>query len=253
MLSQNNLSLLYQIISDDSQTFKKISENIKTIFLKENKSNIGTTLVLLLRDNLLNIHQRIISYYILFEISKQEKIISNLYVPIILEMLQKSQNKNEQIFLEDFLQNQINYLDITVQNYLKDTTKELKIDLAQLIIQWNKCYKDILVNKNIYFKANDKLRPIIYDRKKSDIKNIDNHKDLNLFNDNNNDNNIEQELNFNYYNPNYMSYYPLNNNNFLNSEPIWIIPQIKHNFIWEKKMNINEKQKKFCYLIAFKQ
>ena len=241
MLSQNNLSLLYQIISDDSQTFKKISENIKTIFLKENKSNIGTTLVLLLRDNLLNIHQRIISYYILFEISKQEKIVSNPYVPIILEMLQKSQNKNEQIFLEDFLYNQINYLDITVQNYLKDTTKELKIDLMQLIIQWNKCYKDILVNKNIYFKANDKLRPIIYDRKKSDIKNIDNHKDLNLFNDNNNDNNIEQELNFNYYNPNYMSYYPLNNNNFLNSEPIWIIPQLKHNFIWEKKMNINEK------------
>ena len=241
MLSQNNLSLLYQIISDDSQTFKKISENIKTIFLKENKSNIGTTLVLLLRDNLLNIHQRIISYYILFEISKQEKMISNPYVPIILEMLQRSQNKNEQIFLEGFLYNQINYLDITVQNYLKDTTKELKIDLMQLIIQWNKCYKDILVNKNIYFKANDKLRPIIYDRKKSDIKNIDNHKDLNLFNDNNNDNNIEQELNFNYYNPNYMSYYPLNNNNFLNSEPIWIIPQLKHNFIWEKKMNINEK------------
>ena len=241
MLSQNNLSLLYQIISDDSQTFKKISENIKTIFLKENKSNIGTTLVLLLRDNLLNIHQRIISYYILFEISKQEKIVSNPYVPIILEMLQKSQNKNEQIFLEDFLYNQINYLDITVQNYLKDTTKELKIDLMQLIIQWNKCYKDILVNKNIYLKANDKLRPIIYDRKKSDIKNIDNHKDLNLFNDNNNDNNIEHELNFNYYNPNYMSYYPLNNNNFLNSEPIWIIPQLKHNFIWEKKMNINEK------------
>ena len=241
MLSQNNLSLLYQIISDDSQTFKKISENIKTIFLKENKSNIGTTLVLLLRDNLLNIHQRIISYYILFEISKQEKIVSNPYVPIILEMLQKSQNKNEQIFLEDFLYNQINYLDITVQNYLKDTTKELKIDLMQLIIQWNKCYKDILVNKNIYLKANDKLRPIIYDRKKSDIKNIDNHKDLNLFNDNNNDNNIEQELNFNYYNPNYMSYYPLNNNIFLNSEPIWIIPQLKHNFIWEKKMNINEK------------
>ena len=241
MLSQNNLSLLYQIISDDSQTFKKISENIKTIFLKENKSNIGTTLVLLLRDNLLNIHQRIISYYILFEISKQEKIVSNPYVPIILEMLQKSQNKNEQIFLEDFLYNQINYLDITVQNYLKDTTKELKIDLMQLIIQWNKCYKDILVNKNIYLKANDKLRPIIYDRKKSDIKNIDNHKDLNLFNDNNNDNNIEQELNFNYYNPNYMCYYPLNNNNFLNSEPIWIIPQLKHNFNWEKKMNINEK------------
>ena len=241
MLSQNSLSLLYQIISDDSQTFKKISETLKTIFIKENKSNIGTTLVFLLRDNLLNIHQRIISYYILFEISKQEKMISNPYVPIILEMLQRSKNKNEQIFLEDFLCSQINYLEITVQNYLKDTTKELKIDLAQLLMQWNKFYRDILTNKNIYLKTNDKLRPIIYDRKKSDIKNIDNHNDLNLFNDNNNDNNIEKGLNFNYYNPNYMSYYPLNNNYFLNSEPIWILPQLKHNYIWEKKMNNNEK------------
>ena len=237
MLSQNGLSLLYQIISDDSQTFKKISENVKNIFTKENKSNIGTTLVFLLRDNLLNIYQRIISYYILFEISKQEKIVSNPYIPIILEMLQKSQNKNEQIFLEDFIYNQINYLDVTVQNYLKDTTKELKIDLAQLFIQWGKFHKDILINKNIYLKTNDKIRPIIYDRKKSDIKNIDNHNNLNLIKDNN----IEKELNFNYYNPNYMSYYPLNNNNFLNSEPIWILPQLKHNFIWEKKINNNEK------------
>ena len=241
MLSQNGLSLLYQIISDDSQTFKKISEAIKTIFMKENKSNIGTTLVFLLRDNLLNIHQRIISYYILFEISKQEKMISNPYVPIILEMLQRSKNKNEQIFLEDFLCSQINYLEITVQNYLKDTTKELKIDLLQLLMQWNQFYKDILINKNIYLKTNDKLKPIIYDRKKSDIKNIDNHNDLNLFNDNNNDNNIEKGLNFNYYNPNYMSYYPLNNNKFLNFEPIWILPHLKHNYIWEKKMNNKEK------------
>ena len=241
MLSQKGLSLLYQIISDDSQTFKKISENVKNIFLKENKSNIGTTLVFLLRDNLLNIQQRIISYYILFEISKQEKMVSNSYIPIILEMLQKSQNKNEQIFLEDFLYSQINYLDITVKNYLQDTTKELKIDLAQLFIQWNKFYKDILINKNIYLKTDDKLRPIIFDRKKSDIKNIDNHKNLNLFNENNIDNKIEKEVNFNYFNPNYMSYYPFRNNNFLNSEPIWILPQLKHNYIWEKKINDKEK------------
>lgn len=243
MLSQNELSLLYQIISDDSQTFKKISETVKNNFIKENNSNIGTTLIFLLRDNLLNIHQRIISYYILFEISKQEKMVSNPYIPIILEMLQKSQNKNEQIFLEDFLYNQINYLDITVQNYLKDTTKELKIDLAQLLLQWNNFYKDILINKNIALKTNDKIRPIIYDRKKSDIKNIDNHNDLNLINDKNKnkDNNIEKTLNFNYFNPNYMSYYPLNNNSFLNSEPIWILPQLKHNFIWEKEINNKEK------------
>ena len=241
MLNQNNLSLLYKMISDDNQTFEKISESFQQNFKNDDKPKVGTTILFLLRDNLLNIHQRIISYYILFEISKQEKMVSNPYIPIILEMLQKSQNKNEQIFLEDFLYNQINYLDITVHNYLKDTTKGLKIDLAQLLLQWNNFYKDILVNKNIALKTNDKIRPIIYDRKKSDIKNIDNHNDLNLINNKNKDNNIEKTLNFNYFNPNYMSYYPLNNNSFLNSEPIWILPQLKHNFIWEKEINNNEK------------
>ena len=141
----------------------------------------------------------------------------------------------------DFLYNQINYLDLNVKNYLKDTRKELKIDLAQIFIKWNKFYKDILVNKNINVKTNDKLRPIIYDRKKDDIKNIDNHNDLNIFKDNNKDNNIDKELNYNYFNPNYMSFNLFDNNNFLNFEPIWIIPQLKHNFIWEKEINHNEK------------
>ena len=132
MLSQKDLSLLYQIISDDNQTFKKISESFQNNFSIEKYSKVGTTLVFLLRDNLLNIHQRIISYYIFYDITKEEKIESNPYLPIILGMLQNSKNKNEQNFLVDFLYHQINYLNLTIQNYLKDNTKELKMNLIQI-------------------------------------------------------------------------------------------------------------------------
>ena len=131
MLSQKDLSLLYKIISDNNQTFGKISESFQNSFQNENKSKIATTLIILLSDNLLNMHQRIISYYILYEISKKEQMTANPYIPIILKMLNRSQNKNEQIFLQDFLYNQINYLDIIFQNYLNDNTKDLKVNLLQ--------------------------------------------------------------------------------------------------------------------------
>ena len=82
MLSQKDLSLLYQIISDDNQTFKKISESFQNNFSIEKYSEVGTTLVFLLRDNLLNIQKRrknriksISSYY--FRNDKIVKIKTN--------------------------------------------------------------------------------------------------------------------------------------------------------------------------------
>ena len=236
MLSQKDLSLLYQIISDDNQTFEKISQSYQNNFKKENQVNVGTTLFFLLKDNLLNMHQRIISIYILYEMSKNDKN-ANTYIPIILEILQNNQNKNEHIFIMELLSNSLNCLNLTIRNYLNDNSKVFKTNNNKLQMQWDKFYEDKM---NIYLKINDKYRPIIYDRKKMDIKNIDNHYNLNLLN-NDKDNNIEKELNLNYFNPNYMSYYPINNNNFINSEPIWLLPSLKHNFIWDKK-DINNKK-----------
>ena len=237
MLSQKDLSLLYQIISDDNQTFEKISQSYQNNFKKEKQAHVGTTLFILLKDNLLNIHQRIISIYILYEMSKNEKNESNTYIPIILEILQKNQNKNEHTFIMELLSNSLNCLNLTIRNYLNDNSKAFKTSNIKLQMQWDKFYEDKM---NIYLKTNDQMRPIIYDRKKMDIKNIDNHYNLNLLN-NDEENNIEKELNLNYFNPNYMSYYPTNNNNFFNSEPIWLVPLLKHNFIWDKK-DINNKK-----------
>ena len=110
------------------------------------------------------------------------------------------------------------------------------MNLLQIQMQWDKYYKEMLNKKNINLKTNDIIRPVIYDRKQRDIKSIDNHTNLNLLM---NDNTIEKEFNLNYFNPTYMSYNPTNNN-FINSEPIWLRPSLKHNFIWEKK-NSNEK------------
>lgn len=237
MLSQSELSALYKLISEDNQSFEKISESFQSIFKDENLSKVGTSIIILLKDNLLNITQKIISYYILYEITKRQKMGVNPYIPIILEMLQKSQNKNEQNFLLDFLYNKINYGNITIENYLSDKSREPKINWAQIQMQWGKYYMEVLKKNNINLNINTKQRPIAYDRNQRDLKNMDTHQSFNFsMTDSQGKNIIENELNLNYFLPNYLSYNPINNN-FINSEPIWLLPSLKHCFIWEKNNN----------------
>ena len=53
----------------------------------------------------------------------------------------------------------------------------------------------------------------------------------------------EINLNFNYYKPNYMSFCPISLNRniggsgkkIFDMEPIWLLPNLKHNFIWENE------------------
>lgn len=234
MLSPNELSLLYELISDEKQTFEKIATKFDSNFNNESKAKATMTLLILLNDNILNIHQRIISYYILYEKYKKERMETNPFLSLILEKLESSTDKAEQNFLIDFLCGQINYSNLTVDKYLNQNPKEQKINITQIKMRWDKYYKEILRQKNINIKTDDNRRSVIYDRKNTE-KNIDNHPNLDLLQNicNNKDNNF----NLNYFKTNYMSYYPVNNfsNSFFNKEPIWILPSLKHNFLWEKK------------------
>lgn len=234
MLSPKELSLLYEIISDEKQTFEKIAIKFDSNFNNESKEKATMTLLILLNDNILNIHQRIISYYILYEKSKKERMEINPFLSLILEKLESSTNKVEQNFLVDFLCRQINYSNLTIDKYLNQNPKEQKINITQIKMRWDKYYKEVLRQKNINIKDDDNRRPVIYDRKNTE-KNIDNNPNLDLLQ--NMCNSDENNFNLNYFKTNYMSYYPVNNfsNSFFNKEPIWILPSLKHNFLWEKK------------------
>ena len=229
MLSQNDLSLLYKIISDKKQTFKNVSKIFNNNFNKDLKIKAATSLLILLEDNLLSTHQKIISYYILYDISKNEKTDTNPFLSVILKGLRNSNDKCEQNFLLDFLLNQIDYLDLTIDKYLKDS-KNQRINTTQIQMQWDKYYKEILKQKNININIDDKTRPVIYQNKNNDFKNINNGCNIGLLDNYNNKN----EINLNFVKTNFMSYYPVDKK-FLLAEPIWIDPFLKHNFIWEKK------------------
>jgi hypothetical protein len=248
MLSPNELSVLYKIISDENQTFENISQSFSESFKKCDQLKVATSLCILIKDNLLNIHQRLISFYLIYLMKKNDDLEITPFLPFIIETIKTSKNKNEQFFLSDFLNNQINYLNTSVKNYIEDNTKTVKIKIQDLQNLCNKYYMEqskIGNNKKNY----DYLRHVLYDRKKSDIKNVDNHLNSNLAKSIN----VDDELAFKYFVPNYMSFCPMNmisnqSNNSGNSceifdtEPIWLLPNLKHNFIWENGKLDNDKE-----------
>ena len=248
MLSSNELSKLYNIISDENQTFEKISLSFSESFNKSDYLKIAISLCILIKDSLLNIHQKIISFYILYCIKKSDNLEISPFLPLIIETLQFSKNKSEQSFLIDFLFNQINYLNISVKNYIQDNSKAVKTNFLsnmQMIYEKYNLEKNKIGNN---IKTNDFIRHILYDRKKSDIKNVDNHPNLDIINSIN----IDNELAFKYFEPNYMSFCPMNLNfgvegkKMFDMEPIWIMPYLKHDYIWtnESKEKCKEGDKK---------
>ena len=81
-MSQNELSKLYFYISDENQTFENIYKIFSNNFNLESQKRAITAIIILLKDNLLNITQRIICYFILYNISKKDKMETNPLVMI---------------------------------------------------------------------------------------------------------------------------------------------------------------------------
>lgn len=169
MLSQNELSNLYQIISKENQTFENISQSFSETFNKCDHLKIAITLCILIKDNLLNLPQRLISFYILFLMKKNDKLDISPFLPFIIEIIQNTKNKIEQNFLNDFLCNQIHYLNTSVKNYIQDNTKTVKINVHYIQMLYEKYNNELNKNGNNK-KINDHIRHVLYDRKRVTLK-----------------------------------------------------------------------------------
>ncbi len=229
MMSPNELSKLYIYISDENQTFENVAKMFISQFNLESRRKAITSIIILLKDNLLNITQRIICYFILYNISKKDKMETNPFLIVILDNLKNTNDINEQNFLIDFLYKKINYVNKTIKEYLNEKKKEMKISITQIQIQWEKYYKELLKKMNINNNCKDKMRQIIYDRNNFGRGGINKSFNSNAFSNVHNLN----EINLNFFENNYMSFRP-NNNNFVISEPVFLLPDIKHGFLWEK-------------------
>ena len=229
MMSQKELSKLYSCFSNTNKTFQQISKLFKDEYDIESRNKALSVIIILLKDDMLDISQRIICYFIIYDTSQEDKMETNPFLFIILDRLENSNDIKEQNFLIDFLYKKINYLNMTIDQYLTEDKKEMRINLTQIKMQWDKYYKDFLDQNNININSKDKIKAIIYDRTNINIRNINNSPNLNVLS---NIYNVK-DVNLNYFNTDYMCFRPININ-FVNSEPIIFMPHLNHNFVWEK-------------------
>lgn len=225
MLSSSELVSLQDLLNDDTKTFEDLCNQFNHLFDKSIHFKISLTLNILIKDHQLNLFQEISSFYILHHISEQEKNFSS-FSSLALEMLKETKIKHKKIILKDFLTNNINkqmkikeYIELIEKNknltLNEDDIKSLEIKIMSG--ESNKAYNKI---------NNLDISPFIHEKK------INNSK-INL-----KDNIIQfapGPESFNFFESNYMSYYPYKNNNekLFANELNWIMPMLKHNFIWE--------------------
>ena len=82
MLSPSELTSLFNLISDDSKSFENVLNVFEKTYSKSDEFKIGITLWFLIKDNLLNLSQMIISFLILNNVFKNEN--KNIF-PLILD------------------------------------------------------------------------------------------------------------------------------------------------------------------------
>lgn len=226
MLLQGELTSLYQIISEESKSFEEVASTFQKTYNKQDQFKVGVTLWFLIKDNILNLSQKLASFYILYDMNRLEKA-SNPFIPIILESLQSSSNKVEQKLLVDFLENKIDYQSKSIATFKEENSKLEKVEIPDINEYWNNYNKS---NEKFSSSITDWVRPVIYDRKEKDIKNGDSLPPFNI------KQLTPEEVSFNYFEPNYMTYFPNTNYPYLDDEPMWIMPTLNFDFVWDFTM-----------------
>jgi hypothetical protein len=222
MLSSNELSNIMNLISDESMTFEELISKFNSIFNTANFFKISMTLEILIKDHQLNLFQEISSFYILYYLNK-EQIGYSTFPALALHILNETKIKTIKIILISLLQDSLDNIQLKIIDCIKFIEKNKfyqNID-KEIINLKNEGYTHENNNNKNYFAVN----PIITEKKLYDYKEINNKniKD-NIFNKKNN---LYSEID-------YMSYYPYPSKEIIfNDELKWIIPRLKHNFIWE--------------------
>lgn len=79
---------------------------------------------------------------------------------------------------------------------------------------------------------NDWVRPVIYDKEE-----MNKNKNIEVLPPFNFSQLTPEETSFNYFEPNYLTLYPNSSYPFYEDEPLWIMPTMKYDFIWDFTMS----------------
>lgn len=231
MLNQDELNNLFNIISDESKTFEQVGQQFNKTFLKQDQFKVGITIWYLLKDNLLNSNQRIASFYIFYDMFKMESTSNTPFIPIILETLETTTSNAEKKFLLEFIQiGTIKNSKISIKNFLEENKYIEFVPVPDLKQYWQ-LYE--IEKEKFPTLGGDWIRPVIYENDEGSTSKInkDNQPPFNFTNLS------KEELSFNHFEPNYMTFYPNSSYQFFEDEPIWITPGLNFDFLWDFTLN----------------
>ena len=221
MLSSNDLLNIQNLINNEAITFDEVISKITSTFDTSKYFKICMTLEILIKDHQLNLFQEIVAFYILYYLNKEEKGYTT-FSSLVLKILKETRNKEKKIILINLMEDKMNNLQLKINDYIK-MIENYKID--------ENIDKEInnIINEGYTHENNNKdnylINPIVPEKGLKDNK-ISLTNNIKKF--------ASDENNLKYIESNYMSYYPLHLKEIIfKNELIWIIPGLKHNFIWE--------------------
>ena len=247
MLNQSELATLHQIVSDDTKTFESIAQLFQEKFEKFEQFKVGLSLWIMIKQNLLSLSQRLASFYIIYDMYKQEDSKTTPFIPLFLECLEKSTINIEKKMLKDLIEFNSFSTKITVREFIENGKNMDNINIPENDLKqyWrmHESHKDKCIQENTDF-----ISPVLYDNTDLDIdNNLDNKDTVNndVTQNVQNQENMPifdiskmspEELNFDSIEPNFLTYYPNSNIQFFQDEPMWILPTLKYDFIWDFTM-----------------
>ena len=247
MLTQAELTTLHQIVSDDTKTFESIAQSFQNSFEKFEQFKVGLSLWIMIKQNLLSLSQRLASFYIIYDMYKQEDSKTTPFIPLFLECLEKSTINIEKKMLKDLIEFNPFSTKITVREFIENgkNLENIQIPENDLKQYWrmHESHKDKCIQETTDF-----ISPVLYDNSDLETEQNFGNKDIisndvtqNVQNQENMPNfDISKmspvELNFDSIEPNFLTYYPNSNNQFYDEEPMWILPTLKYDFIWDFTM-----------------
>jgi hypothetical protein len=240
MLSQNELNSLNQIISDDSKTFENIADNFQKNFTKLDQFKVGLSLWIMIKENLLNLSQRLASFYIIYDMYRQEECKTTPFIPLLLESFEKSTINVEKKLLKDLIEINSPSPKVTIREYIENGKNLENIEISETDMDQYWRFHDSIKDKCIQ-ENNDWISPVLYDNSENENSNYNNDVTQNeksqetmpVFDISKMS---PEELNLDSFEPNFLTYYPNSNQQFYNEEPMWILPTLKYDFIWDFTM-----------------
>lgn len=106
MLSASELDTLLNLLKESNKAFETIATSFCKSFPKSDQFKVGCAICMLLQDGLLTQTQRLVGFYLLYDIYRNESLPTTPFVPTVLEAVERTEKASDLVerrFLLQFL------------------------------------------------------------------------------------------------------------------------------------------------------